>query len=183
MNRTSETSRERAAALTRHFGAARPSFLCDAMLVRLGRYLRAAGYDTEIVSPHMRDREVVMRARIERRILLTRDRKMTEHRAGREVVVWLEGDRLETWVAALTERLALDWLLHPFSRCLLCNGPIEPAAAGDRERLPAKLKAAVTDLRQCPRCGKLYWAGSHVRRMAAQLRRWQRREFDRGFLC
>ncbi len=148
------------------------------MLARLGRYLRAAGYDTEIVPPHMRDREAVMRACAENRILLTRDRKMTEHRAARQVVLWLAGDGLETSVADLTRRLALDSLAEPFSRCLLCNGPIEPAAVGDaRARLPAGSRAGSVESRWCRRCAKLYWPGSHVRRMALRLERWHRREF------
>src|SRR3977135_3678526 len=49
---------------------------CDEMLTRLGRWLRAAGYDTAIAENGMPDAALIARCVAEDRILLTRDRHL-----------------------------------------------------------------------------------------------------------
>ena len=53
-----------------------PRFLCDEMLHGLGRWLRAAGYDTVIAKGGIPDRELARRCAGEDRILLTKDRHL-----------------------------------------------------------------------------------------------------------
>src|SRR5512143_620805 len=103
-----------------------PRFLCDEMLQRLGRWLRAAGYDTAIAAAGQDDRELVQQANNENRLLLTRDRHMAQFRNGRGLVMLLEPNSLTSEVADISERFAIDWLLRPFSRCLECNTPLIP---------------------------------------------------------
>jgi uncharacterized protein with PIN domain len=91
--------------------ARQPSFLADAMLGRLARWLRVLGVDT-LYEPTLSDPELVSRAELDGRIVLTRDRA----------------------------------LVPPKSREL--PGPV----------------------RRCSRCGRIYWNGSHARRMQATLR-------------
>ncbi|MFP5295733.1 MAG: Mut7-C RNAse domain-containing protein, partial [Alphaproteobacteria bacterium] len=54
------------------------SWLCDAMLGRLARLLRAAGEDVAMVDADADDPTVVARARREGRRLLTRARRLAE---------------------------------------------------------------------------------------------------------
>ena len=51
-------------------------FLCDEMLVRLARLLRAAGYDTSLATDGEADAALLRLARDEGRILLTRDKRL-----------------------------------------------------------------------------------------------------------
>ena len=51
-------------------------FLCDEMLHGLGRWLRAAGYDTVIADGGLSDRAVAARCTDEHRVLLTKDRHL-----------------------------------------------------------------------------------------------------------
>ena len=46
---------------------------CDEMLIKLGRWLRVAGYDTRIARQGMSDRQIMQLAREENRCLITRD--------------------------------------------------------------------------------------------------------------
>ncbi|MBV9968267.1 MAG: DUF5615 family PIN-like protein, partial [Alphaproteobacteria bacterium] len=62
---------------------------CDEMLARLGRWLRAAGYDTGIAEGGLPDSVLVARCLAEGRILLTRDRHLVAVAAGRIRVVRL----------------------------------------------------------------------------------------------
>jgi uncharacterized protein len=59
-----------------------------------------------------------------------------------------------------------------FTRCLLCNAALRVL---DRAEAQPLLPEGVRDLpgpvRRCPECGRLYWDGSHVRRMRAAIER------------
>lgn len=140
-----------------------PTFLCDEMLAGLARWLRAAGYDTGMAERGSHDGAVVARAVAEKRLLLTRDRRILERRGAWRHVMVLRGQSLDAWAAEMRSRLGLSWWHAPFTRCLLCNTVLESirTVAPDRE------------LAWCPACRKLYWPGSHTRRMIAALRRWQ----------
>ncbi len=152
-------------------------FLCDEMLTQLGRWLRAAGYDTIIAGHGTDDRALVARAVIDRRILLTRDRKLLEIRDAARCVDLLGEGGIRAWVAAVTPRFEIDWLARPFSRCLVCNTPLQPAPPLARGRLPPGVLAEVQEINYCRQCDKLYWPGGHVRRMMETLERWRAGRF------
>jgi len=149
-------------------------FLCDEMLSRLGRWLRAAGYDTVIAGAGQPDRQLLEQALHESRILLTRDRKLAEFRHASECVGILTADTVDEQVRELSARHAIDWLHAPFSRCLLCNAPLVDADPARLAEVPPFSRERVTRLLSCSGCGKLYWDGSHVRRMWTKLESWRR---------
>lgn len=151
-------------------------FLCDEMYKGLARWLRAAGYDTAIAADGAPDREVVARACAEDRWLVTRDAGIAEHAAARPCLILLERERPEAAAAELADRLGLDWYHAPFTRCLLCNTPLETPPEAVAARAPADVAGP---LRWCPTCDRLYWEGSHTRRMRHGLQR-LREEADRG---
>ena len=152
---------------------AMPRLLCDEMLQGLGRWLRAAGYDTEIVSSGLSDRQVYRHALAEARILLTCDREFAARRQARHRVVVLAARDLESGARELRARLRIDWLRAPLTRCLRDNTPLIPAAPEARRHLPPKARGLAGPLRSCPGCARLYWPGSHARRMQARLTAWQ----------
>lgn len=143
--------------------------LCDEMLAGLARWLRAAGHDTALAPPQASDRALVELARAERRLLLTRDRSLPERAPD---LVLLLPEPLEAQAAALSRLLGLDWLAAPFTRCLVDNTPLRPASAQALAALPAQTTSLPGPFRTCPACGRVYWPGSHVRRMAARLEHW-----------
>lgn len=149
-------------------------WLCDEMLRGLGRWLRVAGYDTKIAEPGMRDRTLVEQACAEKRILLTRDRKMLEIRHADECVCLLQGNAPGEWVCELNRRYNVDWHLEPFSRCLLCNASLQQADDRYLKCIPSESREMTTQLLYCPQCEKLYWEGTHVRRMRKKLDEWER---------
>lgn len=144
-------------------------FLCDEMLRGLGRWLRAAGYDTAIAGDGAADRDLLHQAVVEGRIVVSRDRRLLEHRAAAGRVVLLAAEGIDGWARELSARLPVDWSYRPFSRCLLCNSPLQPAAPSARAGLPPSVAALSGSLHRCPRCHKIYWDGGHVRRMRARL--------------
>lgn len=146
--------------------------LCDEMLRGLARWLRAAGHDTAVAGSGLDDCALLQRSAAEERVLLTKDRHLAAIAAPTPVVL-LNGDDLDGYARALRDALGLDWCHAPFTRCLLDNAPLVPAGPQDAWRMPAASRAAGDPLRLCPVCGRVYWSGGHVRRMAARLARWR----------
>lgn len=150
-----------------------PLFLCDVMLARFARYLRAAGYDTALAGNQAMDRDILRQAREEGRYLLTVDQKILEHKAARGRVVLLPHASLDAQAQALGRHFDLDWTSHAFSRCLLDNTRLQAVTDSERERVPLDARRPGEPLLYCPACRRVYWRGSHYRRMMGRLIRWQ----------
>ena len=159
-----------------------PRFLCDEMLGQLCRYLRAAGYDTLLASGGMRDADLLRQSREEGRIFLTRDALVSEHKAARGVALILPHASLDKLAGQLGEHFGLDWLQHAFTRCLLDNSLLVTADAAARARAPEDALKPGEPLSYCQACGRVYWRGSHYKRMRAKLVAWeeQRRKSGMG---
>lgn len=65
-------------------------------------------------------------------------------------------------------RLDLSRRMRPFSRCLACNARLEPVEKNAvLLRLPRTVREAHDRFTACTGCGRVYWEGSHWRRMRA----------------
>jgi uncharacterized protein with PIN domain len=147
-----------------------PRFAVDAMLGRLARWLRVLGYDA-CYDLAIADDVLVRMAADEDRILLTRDRHLLrELRPPRAVEVRQDDPLLQ--LRELVTALGLSPPSELFTRCLLCNAPLRILPWDEALPLvPAGVRELPGFVRQCPSCGRLYWDGSHVRRMRAALER------------
>ena len=138
------------------------------MLARLARWLRALGCDTALAGEGEADAALVRRARAEGRLLLTRDRRLAAD-APEDCLLLTSGEPMAQLRMVLAHAGVARAELR-FTRCLLCNTPLEPADAGD-PRVPAAIRDASIPVLGCPECGRLYWEGAHTRRMRAALAR------------
>ncbi len=150
-----------------------PRFLCDEMLGQLCRYLRAAGYDTLFAQNGASDAELLRQCHADRRHFLTQDLLVQEHKAARGIALILPHENLDHLAALLGAHYHLDWLGHAFTRCLVDNTPLVPADAAALARAPADTVRTGEPLGRCPACGRVYWRGSHYKRMRARLAAWQ----------
>ena len=153
--------------------SAQPRFLCDEMLGRLCRYLRAAGYDTLLARNGASDAELLRQCHAEKRYFLTQDQLVHEHKAARGVALILPHGSLDRLAALLGEHFNIDWLGHAFTRCLVDNTPLVAADQAASARVPLDALKPDEPLRHCPVCGRVYWRGSHYKRMVAKLVAWQ----------
>jgi len=147
-------------------------FLCDEMLKRLAHWLRAAGYDTDIADESVDDRSLLEKAVKEKRLLITRDRKLAEFRQAADTVVVLHSNNMHDCAKELQTMLSINWFIKPFSRCMLCNTPLTLANPSSIEDVPTQSRASVEKLLYCRHCDKLYWEGSHVRRLRTMFTQW-----------
>jgi uncharacterized protein len=139
------------------------------MLGRLARWLRVIGADTLQLPVETPDAVLVQRARADARVLLTRDRHLI--RELRPERVWLvQSESPLEQLADLVRQFEMPRPAELLTRCLLCNSPllaVEPDAA--RAAVPPSAQGLPGPVRRCPACGRVYWRGSHVRRMEAAL--------------
>ena len=143
------------------------------MLGRLARWLRVLGYDAEYGEGHLADRELVRRALAEGRHLLTRDRRMPHELPGCPCFIVRSEAPLEQ-LREVVAHFALTMPAELFTRCLVCNVPLEEVTVTALLAEGVAAPPAARDrgpLRRCPGCRRLYWEGTHTRRMRAALAR------------
>jgi uncharacterized protein with PIN domain len=143
-------------------------FIADGHLGKLVRDLRLLGIDVAY-DPAAEDRQLVRTASDEERSLLTRDRRLLMHAAMRHGYYPRSQDPLEQTVEVL-RRFRLASGLTPFSRCLRCNAPLEPAEkAKVLGQLEPLTKIYYDQFRRCRGCGQVYWSGSHFEKLQKRI--------------
>jgi len=145
------------------------------MLKRLAHWLRAAGYDTDIAEDGVNDRALLEKAIKENRLFITRDRKLTEFRHAAGTVILLHSNNMHSCAKELQNILSVNWFLKPFSRCMLCNTPLIIADPICIKKVPSQSRASIKQLLYCSHCEKLYWEGSHVKRLRNMFSQWMNR--------
>ena len=146
----------------------RMRFVADSHLGGLARLLHMAGYDT-LYDNHYHDDDVEDLAANDDRIVLTRDRELLKRRS---IVhgCYIHALDPPQQLRELFERLDLAGGARPFSLCLHCNVPLRAAdKAGVLDRLPESVRALHDSFTTCDNCLRVYWKGSHYKRMAALL--------------
>ncbi|HEX6987265.1 MAG TPA: Mut7-C RNAse domain-containing protein [Planctomycetaceae bacterium] len=151
-----------------------PRFLADAMLGRLARWLRVLGFDTAHEAAHgpaVTDRELVDRAARERRALLTRDRPLIADLRPKPALLVTADEPLEQ-LRQVVARFGLRPPPELFTRCLVCNASLRVATPEEAATLvPPRSLGLPGPVRACPDCGRVYWHGSHARRMRSAIER------------
>ena len=143
---------------------AEPRFVLDVHLGTLARWMRLLGIDTAY-SNDASDPELVEQATAEGRVLLTHDRGLLRRRA-LPIGGYVHSPRPDEQLTDVLDRY--DPPLHPWTRCLACNGVVEPVAKRRIEHLlPAGTRRCYDRFTRCPDCGRLYWPGAHSQRLDA----------------
>ncbi|PYB67947.1 hypothetical protein DMB44_06560 [Thermoplasma sp. Kam2015] len=128
----------------------------DQMLGKLARWIRLMGYDVYYPAGSVPDNEIIERSRSEGRIIITRDYGMYQKYP---MSIFEPYDDID-------EQLR-DFAMHfspktrdRFMRCPVCNGRLV--------KLSTKVPSYVENHRDvyvCTQCHKIYWKGSHYRRI------------------
>lgn len=153
----------------------KPEFILDVHLGRLARYLRMLGFDS-IYRNDMEDMELVELSLQEHRILLTRDRELLKQEKLTHGL-WLRSAHPKQQAREIITRLDLCSIIHPFSRCMDCNGMIEKV---EKRTVLSMLQPGTfrtfDEYFRCTSCGKVYWKGAHYQRMERILSEITRKE-------
>ena len=128
----------------------------------------AAGFDTAWEDA-ISDKDLIERAIRENRFVLTLDKKLIREWRTDNVLLLASEKPLEQF-AQVVSHFKLKMPTELFTRCLICNAILREATAKEiSENAPPKLSENGAAFWFCPRCEKIYWEGSHARRMRAAI--------------
>ncbi|KAH9100374.1 hypothetical protein LEN26_015895 [Aphanomyces euteiches] len=142
-----------------------PKFLADSMLGRVSKWLRMTGVDIlhwDIVANPRKD-EMLALATAENRIILTRDRKMSQQRAAFACYV-VASDNVEAQFQEIKKHFGIEFDQAEFmSRCAKCNekgfNVVDRSHVQKRDDVPQKVLDTVDEFYECRSCHQLYWVG------------------------
>ena len=136
------------------------------MLGSLARKLRMYGFDT-IYDAKLNDAELIKISESQNRTLLTSDRELFLRATNRTIsTVLIVGDNDAARLAYVFSSLQIAADLNPEkSRCPVCNGLLEGAIKSFLTNVPKTVLERQERFYVCKSCGKVYWQGSHWRRM------------------
>ena len=139
-------------------------FVADTHLGRLAAYLRMLGFDTLYQNDYANE-DLARLSAGEDRILLTRDRGLLMRTAvTRGWYVRATEPALQ--LVELIQRFGLARAITPFRRCMHCNAVLRPIPKETiSDRLLPQTREHFDEFYNCPQCGRIYWKGSHYRRM------------------
>jgi uncharacterized protein with PIN domain len=143
-------------------------FATDAALGKLGRSMRAAGFDT-LCQHQCRDKDFFETLEADR-VILTRTRAVARRFQDRRLIFIRDNDARQQLTQVIrTLELECDCVYY-LSRCLECNLKIAPVSKNAvKGRIPEYVWQHHHHFQMCRSCKRIYWAGSHHQRMTRQL--------------
>ena len=140
-----------------------PKFIADCHLGKLAKYLRIMGIDT-LFFPHIEDDDLIIIANDEDRIIITRDRDLSQRKNA--PTLFLEPTDTKAQLKTLIDYYELKEHPVPFRRCIVCNTQLEVIEKEKIiDRLPEKVKKYFDYFEYCPTCDRIYWQGDHYKHM------------------
>jgi len=148
-------------------------FIVDHNVGKMAKWLRIAGFDA-LLFTGADDAAIVAAALDEKRILLTRDRRIMKRRvivAGHIKSVLIDSDHFTAQVRQVISALKLDKsCLRPFTICLECNRRLEGRTKETvKDRVPPYVFLTQDHFSECPACHRLYWQGTHWQSMNREI--------------
>lgn len=146
------------------------AFILDVHLGRLARMLRMLGFDTMYRNDYD-DAEIVRLALAEKRIIITRDRRLLHLKEITHGYCIRSGEP-EAQLQEVVRKFGLQFNILPFYRCMMCNGLIKQV---DKEailhRLEPKTILYYNEFYRCDVCNRIYWQGSHYDKLKIKFER------------
>lgn len=145
-----------------------PRFVLDVHLGRLAGYLRLLGIDTWYRND-TDDEELADVSATESRTLLSRDTGLLK-RSQVTDGAFVHSTDPRGQLREVIDRFALQDHLVPFSRCVHCNGRVDPIEADQAARIvPPRVLRERHGFGRCVDCEQVYWRGTHEARLRSRL--------------
>ena len=144
-------------------------FAAEKTLGRLARWLRLLGFDT-IFESDVNSRVFFERLEPER-TLLTRTRYVRKKYGARRLIFIGSNDPFEQLKQVIGELELKPEDIRPFSRCLKCNiAIVEIDKDSVFGQVPDYIWETHQSFRRCNQCGRIYWAGTHIKRSMERIK-------------
>jgi uncharacterized protein with PIN domain len=141
-----------------------PKFILDVHLGKLVKYLRMLGFDA-LYRNDYNDREIIDIALAEERIILTHDIGLLKVKTVTHGY-WVRSQEPKIQVKEVLNHFDLYTSIHPFNRCIKCNGILETVEKETIiQQLEPMTRKCFYSFYQCRQCKSIFWEGSHYERM------------------
>jgi len=136
-------------------------FIADSMLGSLAKWLRIFGFDV-LYEPTWKKEEMVTLSLREGMTILTRDTHLIK-KIGLKVLLIKENGIKNQLNQVINElNLTIDKSMI-FVRCTICNTLSKVVPKEEvKNKVPPYVFSAREEFRICPKCNRIYWAGTHM---------------------
>ena len=139
-------------------------FILDAHLGKLAKYLRMLGFDS-VYRNDLNDDDIIEISVEENRIILTRDKLLLKSKRITHGYYIRTTDKHEQ-LREVVQKFDLYSQFRSFTRCMTCNHELVPKKKQEIKHLIQKeTLQSFNHFFFCPTCRKVYWKGSHFKRM------------------
>jgi len=143
-------------------------FAADRMLGRLVKWLRIIGQDV-IYGPHLTGYGLIRAARVENRLILTRDRRLKHKQP--PAFLLIESDHYRDQLCQVVRQCGLKLAEHLFTRCVECNTVLQSRPKDELKAvIPPYVFSSQEKFFSCPTCRRVYWPATHHKKMLEELR-------------
>jgi len=141
-------------------------FITDSNLGKLAKWLRILGYDTTCYVTKV-DRLLLSKAQKEGRVVLTRKKDMSKQPFSGGIA-FIRHDRVEDQLPEVLNKFSItpgkDQML---TICLKCNENLKAVSKEEiAGSVPDHILRNQTKFHICPRCGGIFWPGTHKENVA-----------------
>ena len=144
--------------------------LCDRMLGTLAKWLRVYGFDTYYPSQELDDFDLIIIAKKEKRVLITRDKELV-YNAKKELVdvIFINSKILDEQLKTVLKKIKFD-KNKVLTRCLICNNVLKNISKDKiKDKVPEKIFEKHNYFLYCKKCDKIYWKGTHYEKMIEKI--------------
>ena len=147
-------------------------FVCDIMLKNLTRWLRMFNIEA-LYPPSENDTDVVSFALEHDAIILTKDKEMCKRKAAKKCYL-IMSDNIDDMLFEVFKKFKLELpdKFYP-NFCPICNGMLKIMSKDDVEKekskIPIKVLNNVKQFWKCNNCGKIFWKGTHWKKINKRL--------------
>jgi len=144
-------------------------FILDCHLGKLSKYLRMLGFDT-LYSNNFEDDEIIDIASKQQRIILTRDKLLLSSKKVTHGYFVRAIEKHEQLIEVV-KKFDLYSQFRSFTRCMTCNACL---CKIEKEEVINKIDSETirvfNEFFYCKDCDKVFWKGSHFKKMEAYIR-------------
>lgn len=144
-----------------------PKFICDVHLGKLAKALRMLGFDTAYENKFTN--ADLMRIAVEQnRMLLSRNCSYSKNENLQSFIITSE--HAASQIKTVFDHFDLKNKIHPFTVCLVCNQPLHKVSKENIiSQIPLNTAKYFHEFWQCNNCERIYWKGSHYKRMLKEI--------------
>ncbi len=131
--------------------------------------MRFLGIPVEIVVSTKQFRE--LKSPHQNAVLITSSKKHAQQ-FGENSSYILESNQIPEQLHELNDRFQIFEKINFLTICSICNTPIKSIEKSEIEdQVPPKVREPHDSFWYCEKCGRVYWEGSHIKRLKNKLQR------------